>query len=103
MVGDLGSNQQIYGVRLTTDGPGNNLKRYQFSVSDDGQEYTEVYVSHTLVDEVVTHLRQFQSPISGRYVRLQIDRGIGTEIILRFESLRFSRTATGCFLPLTTR
>ena len=72
---DLGSNQQIYGVRLTTDGPGNNLKRYQFSVSDDGQEYTEVYTSHTLVDEVVTHLRQFHPAISGRYIRLQIEQG----------------------------
>ena len=75
VIGDLGSNQQIYGVRLTTDGPGNNLKRYHFSTSDDGQEYTEVYVSHTLVDEVVTHLRQFQPAISGRYVRLQIEQG----------------------------
>ena len=75
VIGDLGSNQQIYGVRLTTDGPGNNLKRYHFSVSDDGQEYTEVYVSQPLVDEVVTHLRQFQPPISGRYVRLQIEQG----------------------------
>ncbi len=75
VIGDLGSSQQIYGVRLTTDGPGNNLKRYQFSVSDDGQEYTEVYVSRTLVDETVTHLRQFQPPILGRYVRLQIEQG----------------------------
>ena len=75
VIGDLGSNQQIYGVRLTTDGPGNNFKRYQFSVSDDGQEYTEVYVSRTLVDETVTHLRQFQPPILGRYVRLQIEEG----------------------------
>ena len=75
VIGDLGSNQQIYGVRLTTDGPGNNLKRYQFSVSDDGQEYTEVYVSRMLVDETVTHLRQFQPPILGRYVRLQIEQG----------------------------
>ena len=75
VIGDLGSNQQIYGVRLTTDGPGNNLKQYQFSVSDDGQEYTEVYVSQTLVDETVTHLRQFQPPISGRYIRLQIEEG----------------------------
>ena len=75
VTGDLGYNQRIYGVRLTTDGPGNNLKRYRFSVSDDGQEYTEVYVSHTLVDEVVTHVRQFQPPISGRYVRLRIEQG----------------------------
>ena len=75
VVGDLGSNQKIYGVRLTTDGPGNNLKRYQFSVSADGQDYTEIYVSQTLVDEVVTHIRQFQPPISGRYVRLQIEPG----------------------------
>ena len=75
VIGDLGSSQQIYGVRLTTDGPGNNLKRYQFSVSDDGQEYTEVYVSRTLADEVVTHLRQFQPSISGRYIRLQIEEG----------------------------
>ncbi len=75
VIGDLGSSQQIYGVRLTTDGPGNNLKRYQFSVSDDGQAYTEVYVSRTLADEVVTHLRQFQPSISGRYIRLQIEEG----------------------------
>ena len=75
VIGDLGSNQKIYGVRLTTDGPGNNLKRYRFSVSDDGQEYTEVYVSRTLVDETVTHLRQLQPAISGRYVRLQIEQG----------------------------
>ena len=75
VIGDLGSNQKIYGVRLTTDGPGNNLKRYRFSISDDGQEYTEIYVSQILVDEVVTHLRQFQPPISGRYVHLQIEEG----------------------------
>ena len=75
VIGDLGSNQQIYGVRLITDGPGNNLKRYRFSVSNDGQEYIEIHVSHTLVDEVVTHLRQFQPPISGRYVHLQIEEG----------------------------
>ncbi len=75
VTGDLGSNQKIYGVRLTTDGPGNNLKRYQFSVSDDGRAYTEVYVSHTLADEVATHFRQFQMPISGRYIRLQIEQG----------------------------
>ena len=75
VIGDLGSNQQIYGVRLTTDGPGNNLKRYHFSISKDGQEYTKLYVSNTLPDEVVTHLRQFQPPVSGRYVRLQIEEG----------------------------
>ena len=75
VIGDLGSNQKIYGVRLTTDGPGNNLKRYRFSVSNDGQEYTEVYISHTLVDEVVAHVRQFKPPISGRYIRLQIEHG----------------------------
>jgi hypothetical protein len=75
VIGDLGSNQEIYGVRLTTDGPGNNLKRYYFSVSDDGQEYTEVYVSRTLADEVVTHLRQFDPSISGRYIRLEIQQG----------------------------
>ena len=75
VIGDLGSNQKIYGVRLTTDGPGNNLKRYHFSISSDGQEYEEVYVSQTLVDEVVTHLRQFQPAISGRYVRLRIEQG----------------------------
>ena len=75
VIGDLGSNQQIYGVRLTTDGPGNNLKRYHFSISNDGQEYTKLYVSNTLPDEVVTHLRQFQPPVSGRYVRLQIEEG----------------------------
>ncbi len=75
VIGDLGSNQQIYGMRLTTDGPGNNLKRYQFSVSEDGQEYTEIYVSRTLADETVTHLRQFQPAISGRYIRLHIEQG----------------------------
>ncbi len=75
VTGDLGSNQQIYGVRLTTDGPGNNLKRYRFSVSNDGQEYTEVYTSQTLGDEVVTHLRQFHPPILGRYVRMEIEKG----------------------------
>lgn len=75
VIGDLGSNQPIYGVRLITDGPGNNLKRFHFAVSDDGQEYTEVYVSDALVDEVVTHLRQFHPPISGRYIRLQIEQG----------------------------
>lgn len=75
--GDLGSNQQIFGVRLTTNGPGNNLKRYHFAISDDGQEYTEIHVSHTFLDETVTHLRhrQFQLPISGRYVRLEIEQG----------------------------
>ena len=32
-------------------------------------------MSRTLADETVTHLHQFQPPISGRYVRLQIEDG----------------------------
>ena len=75
VTGDLGGNQKIYGVRLTTDGPGNNLKRYHFSVSDNGHDYTEIFVSHILADETVTHLRRFHLPILGRYVRLRIERG----------------------------
>ncbi|MCZ6681163.1 MAG: discoidin domain-containing protein [Candidatus Poribacteria bacterium] len=73
--GDLGGVQRIYGVRLTTDGPGNNLKRYHFSVSTNGQNYTEVYVSNTLPDDTVTHFHQFDPPKAGRYVRLRIEPG----------------------------
>ena len=67
--------QKLYGVRVTTDGPGNNLKRYQILTSIDGQRYTKRYVSDILTDETVTDLHQFDSPVSGRYLRLRIERG----------------------------
>ena len=42
VTGELETAQKIYGVRVKTDGPGNNLKRYQVLISADGQRYTEL-------------------------------------------------------------
>ncbi len=88
---DLGMVSRIHGFRLTTDGPGNNLKRYRILISSDGRKYSEVYTSKILPDETITDLNLFNSlqatdfnsdslqdrkpGYSGRYVRLQIDRG----------------------------
>ncbi|MDE0043952.1 MAG: discoidin domain-containing protein, partial [Candidatus Poribacteria bacterium] len=87
---DLGAVSKIYGFRLTTDGPGNNLKQFRILISSDGEKYSEVYASNILPDETVTDLHLFESSrinpsnsddlptgdmISARYVRLQIDNG----------------------------
>ena len=86
---DLGAVFKIYGFRLTTDGPGNNLKRYRILISSDGGSYSEVYASNILPDETFTDQRLFDSPraddansdaqgrdeVRARYVRLQIDHG----------------------------
>ena len=87
---DLGAVSKIYGFRLTTDGPGNNLKRFRVLTSSDGGKYAEVYASNILPNETVTDLHLFESSrinpsnsdelptgdmISARYVRLQIDNG----------------------------
>ena len=73
---DLGNIIPIHGTRLTTDGPGNNLKRYEISVSVDGSEYTTVYVSSELEDKTVADLwsAETKSPYI-RYVRLKINKG----------------------------
>lgn len=87
---DLGIASRIYGFRITTDGPGNNLKRFRVLISSDGGKYAEVYVSNILPDETLTDLHLFESShvnlsnsddppvgdeIRARYVRLQIDYG----------------------------
>ena len=87
---DLGAVSKIYGFRLTTDGPGNNLKRFRILISSDGERYSEVYASNILPDETVADLHLFESSrvnhsnsddsprgdaISARYIRLQIDFG----------------------------
>ena len=87
---DLGAVSTIHGFRVTTDGPGNNLKRFRILVSPDGEKYSEAYASDTLPDEIYTDLHLFESSrvnpsnsndlphgdaIRARYVRLQIDNG----------------------------
>ena len=87
---DLGAVSTIHGFRLTTDGPGNNPKRYRILISSDGGKYSEVYASNILPDDTLTDLHVFESSrtngsnsddlpsgdmISARYVRLQIDNG----------------------------
>ena len=88
---DLGVVSKIYGIRLTTDGPGDNLKSYRISISTDGRKFSEVYASKILPDETVTDFHlfdSFHSPHSnptnqenrereywGRYIRLHINRG----------------------------
>ena len=86
---DLGAVSAIYGFRVTTDGPGNNLKRYRVLISSDGERYSEVYASNILPDDTFTDQRLFDSSrsngfnsdaqergeVNARYIRLQIDYG----------------------------
>ena len=87
---DLGAISNIFGIRLTTDGPGNNLRRFRVLISTDGGKYSEAYVSNILPDETFTDLHLFESShvdhsnsvdlpsgdaIRARYIRLQIDHG----------------------------
>ena len=87
---DLGAVSTIYGFRVTTDGPGNNLKRFRILIGSDGRKYTQAYASDILPDETITDLHLFESSranpsnsddlslgnaVSARYVRLQIDNG----------------------------
>jgi hypothetical protein len=79
---DLGALKKIYGTRLTTDGPSNNVKRYSILISDDGQEYNRVYTSDELEDKTISSLYLFDSaggisPVSARYVRLRIENRYG--------------------------
>ena len=73
--GSLRDVQNIYGVRLTTDGPGNSIKRYRILTSVDGQRYTESYVADIFPDETVTDFHLFSSPIAARYIQMRIERG----------------------------
>jgi len=50
---DLGIVKKVYGIRLTTDGPGTNAKRYSVFLSSDGQKYRKVYTSPELEDKTV--------------------------------------------------
>ena len=75
VTGSLRDVQKIYGVRVTTDGPGNNVRRYRILTSIDGQRYTENYTADRLPDDTVTDFQLFGSPVSARYIRLRIERG----------------------------
>ena len=75
VTGSLRDTQNIHGVRVTTDGPGNNVKRYRILTSIDGQRYTEHYTTGSLPDDTVTDFQLFSSPVSARYIRLRIERG----------------------------
>jgi hypothetical protein len=72
---DLGIISRIYGTRLTTDGPGNNLARYSLSVSLDGRSYKRIYTSPQLEDKTVQDIFRPSDPISARFVRLSISKG----------------------------
>ena len=75
VTGGLRDVQDIYGVRVTTDGPGNSVRRYRILTSIDGQRYTESYTADRLPDDTVTDFHLFSSPASARYIRLRIDSG----------------------------
>ena len=53
---DLGVMKRVYGTRLTTDGPGTNVKRYSLFLSSDGQKYRQIYTSPELEDKTVVAL-----------------------------------------------
>ena len=81
---DLGRVQNIYGTRVTTDGPGNNLKRYQLAISSGGtasvqniasRDFEPFYQSETLPDETVIDLHLLEKGRRGRYIQLQIRPG----------------------------
>ncbi len=75
VTGSLRDVQDIYGVRVTTDGPGNSVSRYRILTSIDGQHYTEDYTADRLPDDTATDFHLFSSPVSARYIRLSIERG----------------------------
>ena len=81
---DLGRVQNIYGTRVTTDGPGNNLKRYQLAISSSGtvsvqnissRDFEPFYQSETLPNETVVDLHLLEKGRRGRYIQLQIRPG----------------------------
>lgn len=72
---DLGIISRIYGTRITTDGPGNNLARYTLSVSLDGRSYKLVYTSPQLQDKTVQDIFRPPDPLSARFVKLTISGG----------------------------
>jgi len=72
---DLGIISRIYGTRLTTDGPGNNLARYSLSISLDGRSYKLIYTSPQLQDKTVQDVFRPSDPLSARFVKLSISKG----------------------------
>ncbi|MDA1190260.1 MAG: discoidin domain-containing protein, partial [Candidatus Poribacteria bacterium] len=76
---DLGGRQTVYGLRLTTDGPGNNVRRYRVLTSLDGGEFIEQYVSNDLPDETradrVRFTEEPNEPPIARFVRIEMDEG----------------------------
>ena len=72
---DLSELKKIYGTRLTTDGPSNNVKKYSILISDNGQKYNHIYTSEELEDEAIFSLYLFDQEVSARYIQLRIENG----------------------------
>jgi len=72
---NLGDIVPIYGTRITSDGPGNNLKHYEILTSTDGNQYITAYVSPELKDNTVSDLFIPPEKINIRYARLKIKKG----------------------------
>ncbi|HIE29691.1 TPA: hypothetical protein EYP66_20675 [Candidatus Poribacteria bacterium] len=73
---DLGALKKIYGTRVTTDGPSNNVKRYSILLSNDGQRYNRVYTSDDLENRTISSLYLFEpNSVSARYIQVRIENG----------------------------
>ena len=73
---DLGSNAKIYGIRLTSDHPENSVKRCRISISVGAglpSPYTQLLLPSP--NAILTIEGRFEQPVSGRYVRLQVNPG----------------------------
>jgi hypothetical protein len=75
VLADLGLRQRVYGTRITTDGPGNNVRAYEVWVSDDGRDFVPAHTSAQLADETASHPYVFPEPLMARFVQFTIPQG----------------------------
>lgn len=75
VVADLGSKQDVHGVRVTSHGDGAGVRRYDLALSDDGVAFTDVFSSGELPDEARSFPYMFDEAASARYVRWTIPSG----------------------------
>jgi len=72
---DLGGSKHIYGVGVSTGGPDNNLKLYNFSLSSDDENYQVVYTSPELENKFLVDSHTLNKSYQARYARITVPPG----------------------------
>ena len=75
VVAELKQEGPLYGMRIASGGPGNNIKAYEAHASRDGSQYRRMGGASDLPDEAQSHRLMFPEPVTARFLRVTIPSG----------------------------